>query len=348
MEWLAELDEHPHIPKLLDTFEQNGQGFIVQEWIDGLTLEEIAGMTPLNEVEVRQVLHELLLVLQYLHSHQIVHRDIKPANIIRRHRDQRLVLVDFGSAMCLSSINMFNDGIVIGSAEYAAPEQLRGQANCTSDLYSLGVTGLHLLTQMSPFDLYDIGDNMWKWQEYLTQPTSPALDAIFCNLLQPISRRRYQSATAVLADLNTSWGQGGTASQQRLPGADCNVPATLMSSTLKKTSSPLVLVYEPEIEQSDLSTQTQTSELAAQFTYTVALFLSSRLRATTPSLNQNNAPSLAVKILVTGVGTAIACVAATCLVVCLGIIFTVLSLPPQLNPTPLRIVPVAPSQLDQR
>lgn len=55
---------------------------------------------------------------------------------------------------------------------------------------------------MSPFDLYDTGEDTWKWQEYLTQPISPALRAILCKLLQPATRRRYQSAVEVLADLD--------------------------------------------------------------------------------------------------------------------------------------------------
>lgn len=57
---------------------------------------------------------------------------------------------------------------------------------------------------MSPFDLYDTGEDSWKWQEYLTQPISPALRAILCKLLQPATRRRYQSAVEVLADLDVS------------------------------------------------------------------------------------------------------------------------------------------------
>lgn len=114
------------------------------------------------------------------------------------------MLVDFGAAKHLSAISTVNAGTLIGSAEYAAPEQIRGQADFTSDLYSLGITCLHLLTQTSPFNLYDVGEDAWKWQEYLTQPVSPALRAILCKLLQPATRRRYQSAAEVLADLNVS------------------------------------------------------------------------------------------------------------------------------------------------
>jgi serine/threonine protein kinase len=93
---------------------------------------------------------------------------------------------------------------MIGSVEYAAPEQIKGQAIFASDLYSLGVTCLCLLTQMRPFDLYDIAEDDWKWQAYLPYPISSDLKAILCKLLQPAIRRRYQSVTEVLADLNSS------------------------------------------------------------------------------------------------------------------------------------------------
>ena len=207
---LTELGEHPQIPKLLDTFDQDGQVFIVQEWIEGWTLEKELIEGEFSEAEIRQLLAELLPVLEYLHERQIIHRDIKPANIIRRTipgkggKRGELVLVDFGAAKHLSALSTVNTGTLIGSAEYAAPEQIRGQADFTSDLYSLGITCLHLLTQTSPFNLYDVGEDAWKWQEYLTQPVSPALRAILCKLLQPATRRRYQSAAEVLADLNAS------------------------------------------------------------------------------------------------------------------------------------------------
>lgn len=201
---LAELGKHPQIPELLDTFEQDGCAFIVQGWIDGWTLEQEAETTPFDEAEIWNVLREVLPILQYLHDRQIIHRDIKPANLIRRKCDRQLVLVDFGAAKQITRFNSLHTGTMIGSVEYAAPEQIKGQAVFASDLYSLGVTCLYLLTQMHPFDLYDIVEDAWKWQAYLPHPISSDLQAILCKLLQPAVRRRYQSAAEVLADLNSS------------------------------------------------------------------------------------------------------------------------------------------------
>jgi serine/threonine protein kinase len=201
---LCELGSHSQIPQLLDFFEQDGYLYLVQEWIDGQNLEqELSESSPFNEAEIRQLLSELLPVLQFMHDHQVIHRDIKPANIIRRRVDQQLVLVDFGAAKYLTAIELMHTGTMIGSAEYTAPEQLKGKAVFSSDLYSLGVTCLHLLTQQSPFALFDSGEDVWRWREFLDEPVSESLGRILDKLLVSATRRRYQSASEVLNELNT-------------------------------------------------------------------------------------------------------------------------------------------------
>jgi serine/threonine protein kinase len=200
---LAQLGHHPQIPKFLDTFEQDGKHYIVQEWIEGQTLEqELATAGVFAEIEIWQLLQQLLPVLQFVHDHQVIHRDIKPANIIRRRGDRQLVLVDFGAAKYASREIPAKTGTLIGSAEYAAPEQIQGQAIFASDLYSLGVTCLYLLTQVSPFDLYDCSEETWIWQKYLPEPISPTLRQILGTMLQRAIKRRYQSAAEVLLDVN--------------------------------------------------------------------------------------------------------------------------------------------------
>lgn len=233
---LAELGKHPQISQLLDTFEQDEQTFIVQEWIDGQTLEQEVEVEPFDEVEIWRVLRELLPVLQYCHERQIIHRNIKPTNIIHRkfpvltpsplNKDGKmsdLVLVDFGAAKHLRYARSIQTRASIGSAEYAAPEELRGHAVFASDLYSLGITCLYLLTQMSPFDLYDVSKNEWKWQEYLVQPISPSLEYVLCKLFQSKTRQRYQSAAEVLADLDASsilTGNSPTQLESAIAGAN--------------------------------------------------------------------------------------------------------------------------------
>ncbi|GAC1494580.1 MAG: hypothetical protein NVS2B14_08170 [Chamaesiphon sp.] len=195
------LGNHPQIPELLDYFEQDGQQYLVQEFIDGKNLEqELAESGAFKEVQIHQFLQDLLPVLQFVHEQQVIHRDIKPANIIRRSSDTQLILVDFGTAKFATSTAL--TGTAIGTAEYAAPEQIRGKATFGSDLYSLGVTCIYLLTQVSPFDLFDSTEDNWVWRDYLNSPLSEALAQILDKLLQNAVRRRYQSVAAVLKDLS--------------------------------------------------------------------------------------------------------------------------------------------------
>ncbi|MGK7872244.1 MAG: protein kinase [Xenococcaceae cyanobacterium] len=167
---LDDLGEHPQIPELLAYFTQDERQYLVQEYIDGQNLaQELANNGVFNESEIRSLLIDLLSGLQFVHDNQVIHRDIKPENIIRRQSDGKLVLVDFGAAKYATVTALGVTGTVIGSAEYVAPEQSRGKAIFASDLYSLGVTCINLLTDLSPFDLYDISENDWVWRQYLVK-----------------------------------------------------------------------------------------------------------------------------------------------------------------------------------
>ena len=224
---LLSLGKHPRIPRLLDHFEQEGQFYLVQQWIEGATLaEELAETGAFDEEQVWQVLHDLLPVLQFIHDRQIVHRDVKPANIIHRP-DGQLVLVDFGAAKCIleagsEGARLAQTGTLIGSAEYTAPEQVRGKATYASDLYALGVTCIHLLTQTSPFDLFDTVEDAWCWQAYLPYPISRSLTRVLDGLLQPAVKRRYASAAAVLQDLLPRTG-----GQAAIGSLGASMPTTL-------------------------------------------------------------------------------------------------------------------------
>jgi serine/threonine protein kinase len=353
---LAELGKHSQIPELLDTFEQDDCAFIVQEWIDGWTLEQEAKDTPFDEAEIWNVLREVLPVLQYLHDRQIIHRDIKPANIIRRKSDRQLVLVDFGAAKQITHLNSLHTGTMIGSVEYAAPEQIKGQAIFASDLYSLGVTCLYLLTQMRPFDLYDVVEDDWKWSAYLPHPISSDLQAILCKLLQPAVRRRYQSVAQVLADLNSSVvlttrqqtdGVASQLSSSTNPSSEAIDSPTLKSidSVVQKTSSASgAAVYLPPTQDwYYLPDQENNSDSEVQADF----FLSSRLvgAVETPLVQEPplfaeeiaaiKALPLVPRVFIVTIGAAIGSVAMACLVFCLGTILFALIVPPQSSIAPV-------------
>jgi WD40 repeat protein len=209
---LDELGKHPQIPELLAHFQQERYQYLVQEFIEGQNLQqELAQAGPFSENQIRSLLNDLLPVLQFVHSCSVIHRDIKPPNIIRRRISQtpvayayptltgELVLVDFGAAKVVEGA--LKTGTVIGSPEFVAPEQIRGQAVYASDLYSLGVTCIYLLTQISPFDLFDINQDAWVWRDFLKVQIDPKLGRILDKMLEPSLSRRYNSATEVLQDL---------------------------------------------------------------------------------------------------------------------------------------------------
>ncbi|MGC9523936.1 MAG: protein kinase domain-containing protein [Limnospira sp.] len=201
---LENLGKHPQIARLIDYFKIEDSQYLVLEYIEGQNLRQILETRGrFNESQIRYLLGNLLPVLEFIHSHNIIHRDIKPENIIRSPNGQ-LVIVDFGAAKQAIGSALLQTGTLIGTPEYVAPEQLRGRATFASDLYSLGVTCLHLLTHLSPFDLFDTGEDRWVWRHYLTdRAVGDELGQILDRLTEEATNRRYPCAADVLRDLDT-------------------------------------------------------------------------------------------------------------------------------------------------
>ncbi|GAB4276336.1 MAG: hypothetical protein Fur0025_01350 [Oscillatoriaceae cyanobacterium] len=200
---LEELGHHPQIPQLLGYFEENGSQYLVQEYISGLSLAaELTNEGAFDEAKIQQLLNDLLPLLQFIHNHGVIHRDIKPENIIRSY-NKRLVLVDFGAAKFTTATSLGKTGTVIGSAAYTAPEQVRGKAVFSSDLYSLAVTCIHLMTMVPPFDLFDNIKGVWIWRQYLKEPVSKQLGKVLDKMLQSATGLRYESALTAFNDLHT-------------------------------------------------------------------------------------------------------------------------------------------------
>jgi serine/threonine protein kinase len=202
---LETLGKHDQIPELLAYFDVEGQPYLVQQFIDGQDLEqELATAGTFNQAKIRELLESLLPVLDFLHhqSPPVIHRDIKPANIIRRRSDGGLVLVDFGAAKQATQSMLAKTGTAIGSAEFAAPEQARRKPAFASDIYSLGVTCIYLLTQVSPFDLFDMNQDAWVWRDYLVDnPVDEKLGKVLDKMIANVLPQRYQSAAEVLQAL---------------------------------------------------------------------------------------------------------------------------------------------------
>lgn len=210
---LFELGKHPQIPDLLAFFEQEERLYLIQELIDGQDLaKELKAKGQFSEIEVQNFLLELLPVLQFIHDKNIIHRDIKPDNIIR-HKNGKLFLIDFGVSKQLIQTVMTRIGTTVGTIGYAAPEQMRGIVYPNSDLYSLGVTAIRLLTGCIPTEengaftdpLFNAQAMQWCWQEKLEADgieISKKLKDVLDKLLQERSNQRFQSATEVIKALS--------------------------------------------------------------------------------------------------------------------------------------------------
>lgn len=222
-EVLEELGTHPQIPDLLAFFElqvpssKSGQAeeyfYLVQEFIDGQTLEEeLAIKGQFSEAEILQVLEEILPVLAFVHENGSIHRDIKPSNIMRRRSSAKttqshnrlLYLLDFGAVKQVAAVGGPTKATGIYTPYYAPPEQTHGeQVFPATDLYALSVTCISLLTGKEPSELYDAYSNQWNWrsQVHLTHPT---LATVLDTCLQAAPSKRYASANAMLQALHQS------------------------------------------------------------------------------------------------------------------------------------------------
>lgn len=241
---LYQLGKHPQIPELFAHFEQDGQLYLVQEFIDGQNLtEELATDGAFGEDKIRQLLRSVLPILKHVHGNQVIHRDIKPKNLIRRFEDQQIVVVDFGAAKVATGSALLKTGTRIGTPEYVAPEQLPGKAVFASDLYGLGATCLRLLTQMSPFDLFDTASNQWAWKSALIQPISLELSAVIDRLIEPATNHRYHSASQVLTDLTA----GLAPSSPSINTANSANPSAVSGSPLTRSQKIEITVF-PERE----------------------------------------------------------------------------------------------------
>lgn len=227
---LYELGEHPQIPRLIAYFEQDKRLYLVQELIEGQTLlAELNQQGVFSEAKIRQVLADVLPVLKFVHDRHVIHRDIKLENIIRRRtaansslqtgnsqnstfrqtKRGELVLIDFGVSKQVTGSLMSKAGTTVGTAGYSPIEQMRGQVFPGSDLYSLGVTCIRLLTKCLPKadgsdELYDAVNGCWIWREKLPAGTQigSELGKVLDKLTQDYLKNRYQSAGEVIKALN--------------------------------------------------------------------------------------------------------------------------------------------------
>jgi CHASE2 domain-containing sensor protein len=206
-EILRRLGKHDQIPALIDFFEEGDDFYLVEEFIEGITLsQEIRDRGRLTEEEVIDLLRDVLSLLDFVHTHNVIHRDIKPSNLIRRKEDGKIGLIDFGAVKELQTQLLGESGhtsftVGIGTQGYTPSEQLAGSPRFCSDIYALGVTAIQALTGLQPAQLDldpDTSELVWQGNAEVSLGLSFVLD----NMVRYHFSQRYQSAKEVLRALD--------------------------------------------------------------------------------------------------------------------------------------------------
>jgi class 3 adenylate cyclase len=231
---MARLGDHPHVVTVYDIGEDNGQPYIVSQYMAGGDVEQLMNSAPqrrLSLPDALRIAEQVCRALAHAHAHGIIHRDLKPSNIWLTD-DGTAKLGDFGLAASRGQARLTQEGMVVGTITYMPPEQALGhQADARSDLYGLGALLYEMVTGRPPFE----GDTVVavisqhvntpplapSWQD----PTVPALlDTLIMDLLAKAPEDRPQSATVVLERLQrisaapvpaTSSGQQAAGAEQR-------------------------------------------------------------------------------------------------------------------------------------
>ena len=232
---------YPAIPKYLDYFQvdtaQDRAFYIAQQLAPGQSLAAMIenGWHP-DSTEVKHIAIQILKILIYLHSFTppVIHRDIKPQNIIRQDNG-RVFLVDFGAVQDTYHNTVTGGSTVVGTYGYMAPEQFRGQAVLSTDLYGLGTTLLFLLTSKPPSDLPQRKLKIdFRSQIRISKDFADWLE----KMLEPVIEDRFSSAKEALAVL---WGeQALTTSQSQKPR-----PPKNSTISISEANGKLVITIGP-------------------------------------------------------------------------------------------------------
>ncbi|MEH1938205.1 MAG: bifunctional serine/threonine-protein kinase/formylglycine-generating enzyme family protein [Nostoc sp.] len=202
-------NDSDQIPRLFAHFEEQGEFYLVQEFVDGedLSYEIIPGQK-LTEIAVTKLLKEILEILAVVHKKNIIHRDIKPQNLMRRRQDGKIVLIDFGAVKEVNTVMVNLQGqtsvsVTIGTFGYMPSEQAAGQPKLSSDVYAVGMLGIQALTGLQPHQVpKDPTDGEVIWRNWAN--VSDKLALVLNKMVNYHFRDRYPSAVEALEALKPS------------------------------------------------------------------------------------------------------------------------------------------------
>ncbi|MEW4355261.1 Stk1 family PASTA domain-containing Ser/Thr kinase [Streptococcus pneumoniae] len=208
---MADLD-HPHIVRITDIGEEDGQQYLAMEYVEGLDLKRhIKERGHLSNEEAVRIMGQILLAMRLAHTRGIVHRDLKPQNVLLT-RDGNAKVTDFGIAVAFAETSLTQTNSMLGSVHYLSPEQARGsKATVQSDIYAMGIIFYEMLTGHIPYD----GDSavtiaLQHFQKPLPSiisenPRVPqALENVVIKATAKKLTDRYQSVAEMYVDLSSS------------------------------------------------------------------------------------------------------------------------------------------------
>ncbi|MGQ0680355.1 MAG: protein kinase domain-containing protein [Actinomycetota bacterium] len=228
---------HPNIVAVYDTGEEAGLHYIVMEYVEGRTLQQIlADDGPMRPDAAAQVGAEIALALAEAHKKGLVHRDVKPGNIMIAESGLVKVM-DFGIAKAATSAELTQVGSILGTVAYLSPEQARGdQVDGRSDIYALGALMYQMLTGRAPFAAQTLVEMLNKLNNQVpTSPSllnpavSPALEGVVMKALAKDPARRHQEGGELAEQLLLSLTSDPPSRAVNVPPAGVRADRTLVA-----------------------------------------------------------------------------------------------------------------------
>ena len=256
---MADLD-HPHIVRITDIGEEDGQQYLAMEYVAGLDLKRyIKEHYPLSNEEAVRIMGQILLAMRLAHAKGIVHRDLKPQNILLTP-DGTAKVTDFGIAVAFAETSLTQTNSMLGSVHYLSPEQARGsKATIQSDIYAMGIIFFEMLTGHIPYD----GDSavtiaLQHFQKPLPSviaenPSVPqSLENVVIKATAKKLTDRYQTVSEMYVDLLSSLSYN----RRNEPKLVFEDTSKVDTKTLPKISQS-TLTAIPKVQPKDESPQSQ-------------------------------------------------------------------------------------------
>ena len=251
---------HAHIITIYDFGKlESGKLFLCMEYLDGGDLEHRL-RKGIDDNQAIQVIRELASGLRFVHSKGVIHRDIKPANILFR-QDNSLVLTDFGIAKEINNdVALTQAGMMVGSASYASPEQIQGlQVDLRTDMYSIGVLLLEMLTGNNPFKA-DTFINTAMNHLQMEIPVLPNAQARFQPLLNRMLAKKPAERFANMDELlnalekliSVTGSHPAQASRHPTGSHSIHIPKTTATPTTKESLSGITAAHTDEFMEDAL------------------------------------------------------------------------------------------------